>query len=390
MAGINNINISRVLRTLWHQKRIPRIDIAKHLNLDKSTITKIVANLIDQDLIKILEEGQASPQGGRKPIFLGINKNYGVIIGLEIEPDKFTAVGLNLAGDLLFSTTEGIEFREKSVVEVFHEIVEQLNPLIKRCGLPLLGIGIGIAGIINPSKGIIVQSLPIEITEPLEFYKALGHSFPTPVIIENDANCCCWGEIVFRKKEQHKNFMFVLGDFRKTSTVHSIAKSPAVGLGLTINGKVLHGEDNSAGELRSIFWKNGNFTQFSVSNEDITDAKDNEEMIRSISDELAANLALLVNALNINNLIIGGAFEDFKEILIPAIGKAIQRNWPYRNKVNCIVETSNMGRDAVAYGAAGMFLERMFSLPEVTLEANDAFPTGIELFEEIIKRRRQS
>ncbi len=67
---MKSINISRVLRLIWQKKGISRIDIAKELNLDKSTITNIITNFIKIGVVQEMKEGTPGPQGGRRPIFL--------------------------------------------------------------------------------------------------------------------------------------------------------------------------------------------------------------------------------------------------------------------------------------------------------------------------------
>ncbi len=58
------INTSNVLKTIWNNKGISRIDIAKKLKLDKSTVTVIVNNLIDKNYVIEIVEGEAGPKGG--------------------------------------------------------------------------------------------------------------------------------------------------------------------------------------------------------------------------------------------------------------------------------------------------------------------------------------
>jgi len=57
---------TRIFRTIWRNPNISRIDLADTLGLDKSTVTKQVAYLIDNGLIIEKEEGEASSRGGRK------------------------------------------------------------------------------------------------------------------------------------------------------------------------------------------------------------------------------------------------------------------------------------------------------------------------------------
>jgi hypothetical protein len=48
----------------------------------------------------------------------------------------------------------------------------------------------------------------------------------------------------------------------------------------------------------------------------------------------------------------------------------IQRNWPYPDEVRCRVHFSSLGDQAVAYGAAGMLLDRLMR--------SDTFPVARE------------
>ena len=49
------------------------------------------------------------------------------------------------------------------------------------------------------------------------------------------------------------------------------------------------------------------------------------------------------------------ALEEFR-----VLREEIRRNWSYDNTVECAIEFATLGDKAVAYGAAGMFLERFF------------------------------
>ena len=95
---MKGFNISRVLRHLWQKKGISRVEIAKELTLDKSTITNIVSGLMKKGVVHEMAEGKSSPQGGRKPIQLAINKDYGCVAGIEIQPNYYEIVVVNLEG----------------------------------------------------------------------------------------------------------------------------------------------------------------------------------------------------------------------------------------------------------------------------------------------------
>jgi hypothetical protein len=67
--------------------------------------------------------------------------------------------------------------------------------------------------------------------------------------------------------------------------------------------------------------------------------------------------------------VIGGEIGAYREELTATLRKEIRRNWSYDNEVDCAIEFATLGDRAVAYGAAGMFLERFFSITEVVENA---------------------
>jgi hypothetical protein len=67
--------------------------------------------------------------------------------------------------------------------------------------------------------------------------------------------------------------------------------------------------------------------------------------------------------------VIGGEIATYKDALTEMLQAEIQKNWSYGNKVDCSIEFATLGDRAVAYGAAGMFLERFFSIPDVVESA---------------------
>lgn len=361
---LNEINTARVLQLLWYSKGISRTGMARELGLSKSTITNIVGALEKRDLVRLVESGQSGPLGGRRPLVLAINARYGYILGLEIQTEFFKAVGSDLQGEIVFSHSQSMAFSGKGFAEIFAEVMRALKPKLKKVALPLIGVGLGVAGIIDQAEGVIVESNPLGVDRRFRFYEEIAGLLEVPVMIENDANCCCWGELAFRKDDRHRDFAFVLGEFRKGRISGQDYWGTAVGLGLVLDGKVRHGELSSAGEFKSILWKEGNSSQFSPPDVEVRRVKDDPEVRSRIIRELCAHVAFLVNTLNLSCVVVGGEISDFKAEIVETLRAEIQRNWSYKGEVDCAIEFAALGEMAVAYGAAGMFLEKFFSIPE--------------------------
>ena len=65
LNSLSEINILRIIRLLWIEKKISRVDIASKLAMDKSTVTKITSELTQKNIIKEAESGESGPQGNQ-------------------------------------------------------------------------------------------------------------------------------------------------------------------------------------------------------------------------------------------------------------------------------------------------------------------------------------
>ena len=365
MNKINEINIMRVLMNIRFNEGISRADLARELGLVKSTVTKIVTLLLERNIVRVAAEGKSENAMGRKPLNLVINGDFGYILGLEIQTEFFAAAAVNLRGEVLFSRKEPLSMAGKDIDVVFFEVMDILKEQLEAIPLRLLGIGLGVAGIIDPNRGIIQQSNPLNITEPVHFNRRIKGRIGVPVQIENDAKCCSWGELAFNKAGKYENFLYVMGEFRRGEKQNADYWGIAIGMALVLNGKVYYGNSGSAGEFQSLSWRPGNNGQFSLTNEEARHIQEDRQLMLRALRELSAHAALFVNTLNLSAVIFGGEITEYKDDIKSILEEEIQKNWSYSNKVECAVEFSSMGDKVVAFGAAGMFLESICSIPDV-------------------------
>lgn len=75
-------NSLKVLNEIISHTMISRADISVITNLNKGTVSSIVKNLMELNLVSETSIGNST--GGRKPIMLTLNKHIGFCISLEI------------------------------------------------------------------------------------------------------------------------------------------------------------------------------------------------------------------------------------------------------------------------------------------------------------------
>lgn len=379
----NSINKTRVLQEIRKSHGISRVEIASRLGLDKSTISKITSDLLSQNIIIDKKSSESLKHAGRRRIGLELNIEYGVVIGIEVQTEYYNVVVMSLRGEIL-QNFKGV-LPDSELLEALDQILNETTSKYATLYPKILGIGIGLPGHINPDKGIILQSNPLNITKPLEVYSYLENRYNYPIFIDNDVNCCCWGELTFREGNVDNNFLVALGETRMVSRRNQSKKSVIIGLGVVINGKVLIGDGFSAGEFKSIFWNNSHFSQFSLPDDEADSIPDDRIKTVEVLDELLKNIALIINTLNLTKVVFAGILTDYKVDIRRMLAENINRNWGYENKPTVGAEFTSFGDYDVSYGAGGMIVEKLFTTPDISLCEHISDLKGIDLFNYILK-----
>lgn len=367
--SLSDINVSRILRLIWQKKGISRVEIANSLNLDKSTVTKIVSSLNEIGIISEIAEGTTGPQGGRKPIYLEITPKFACVGGIEINPERFVCCLLDLHGQVLFQHQEIIPpetFAELRIEGVFQKAYKLIAYEAIKFGVSMIGIGVGLPVFVDSENGLIQCSVPLMIEGVYPFIENVTKYTDIPISLENDARCCCYGELMNKYDNHVKNSIFVLTEYRVLQPMSKSKKNLSIGLGIIMDGKIVKGPEGSAGEFRSMLWEEGNKGQFFSGEDSLASIITDNEEINSVFYELAQHIAFLVNTLNLQCIYIGGIEQMYVERITELIRERIHIQWPYTKKSNLAIRSASFGSLAVAYGAAAMYIDQLFSLPSLS------------------------
>jgi len=375
----NSNNIIRVLKSIWVKPGISRIEISKNLGLDKSTVTIVVNRLMELGFIEEMSSTLTPYIGGRRPVGLALKEKIGVILGFEIQTNYYHAVIIDLNGNVIKSFTGEIT-RKNDIITTFIEIYRQAYKELERLELPLLGIGIAFSGLINPYDGKIIDSNPLGVHTELDFYNEIKAFIQVPVFIENDANCGCWAELNIKHKERPRNFLFVLGEFRKARLFNDDSRVVAIGLGIVIGERVHYGENFAAGEYKSPGWIAPNKTQFSISDKELAGMTSDREIIEHIQGELVKDIAYLTNMLNLSRVTFGGDIVTYFNLIESSLKREISNNASYVQNNDVELTISGHREYTVSYGAASMLIEHLFLTYENPSENPWKQKVGIDLF----------
>lgn len=355
-------NLALVARSIWKSEGKSRVDISKDIELDKTSVSNIVSVLLDNKLIKVANVGESLPRGGRKPIYLRLNRDFGHVVGLDIQPDKCKLAVLSLNGEVLFKDEINLDkdFSLEEMIDLAMNKVKSDFSSLKK----VIGCTIGIPGNVDSATGVVHKSEPFKIFNQ-DIGKIMYEKFDLPFFVENDANCGAWGEIFFNNKKNDGNFLFLLGELNKSNRVHNYKGGLGFGLGVVINYKVYYGFNNASGNFKSVFWKSGYDYQFGSESAKKSVSRLPGVLTDEVLEELLLNFTPLISVLNPERVVIGGDINRYTERINNLIRTNFSNSYIAEEYSNCrFVESSN-GKYDVAIGAACMFLEKLFRIPEL-------------------------
>jgi len=232
---VKMMNRELVVKELQKNPNQSRADLAKKTKLSKPTISEIVRELIDENIV--LETGYGPSTGGKKPISLVYNANFRYVIGILIENDTiFFALG-DMNGEIIKIFHE--KFKPLTQAEVILQlIVDGVGRLIKVEKIPMekiLGVVLGVSGI-TMDDNEIVQSSPTINWGTMNIKKELSRRLDKEVVIENDVNLMTIGEHYKGQAKNIKDFVyFFIGN--------------GIGSGLFLDGSFYKGYHSASGEV---------------------------------------------------------------------------------------------------------------------------------------------
>ncbi|MDR3574503.1 MAG: ROK family protein [Anaerolineaceae bacterium] len=225
-------NRNLVLKNIFQHESISRADIARITRLTATTVSDIVADLIEEGLVSEIGVGRSI--GGKNPILLNLVEDARWLISLDLAHNQFRGAVVNLRGNIQQLTI--LPVNDRTGDDALALVYKILDELIQGASQPVLGIGVGAPGLINTSEGLIVHSVNLNWVN-LPLTSLLKKRYHLPVYVLNDSQAAAIGEYTYSKNHQADEDMIVI------NVRHGI------GAGIVINGILFQGDGGSAGEI---------------------------------------------------------------------------------------------------------------------------------------------
>ncbi|MBW7959191.1 MAG: ROK family transcriptional regulator [Candidatus Promineofilum sp.] len=220
-----------VLRTIFNGGEISRADIARITGLTRPTVSNLVGELLESELV--IETGQGPSVGGKRPTLLSIHADGRYLLALDLSGDEFRALLVNLKGEAKFrANLPATETGGEAGLEVIYRLIETV---LAETDFPLLGIGVATPGLVDPDNGVILRSVNLGWTD-LPLRQLLEARFGYPVYVANDSHMAALAEYTY-------------GDPLDSDNLIVIRVGRGIGAGIILGGHPFYGDGFGAGEI---------------------------------------------------------------------------------------------------------------------------------------------
>lgn len=345
-------NRALALRTVFRQGPLSRADLARETNLTRVTASDLAAELLAEGLIE--ELGTRVDQGVGKPAtLLGVVPDARLTITVDLSDDeRFRAALIDLAGTVLDRRTAAREGRTgPAALALARELCLDLAGVADR---PLLGVGVGSPGVVDP-RGVVIEA-PNLGWHDLDLAAGLGQGLGAPVHVANDANAAALGELGLGGPGDRSLLLVKVGQ--------------GVGAGLVLDGHLVLGDRFAAGEIGHVVVDPGGEVcacgrrgclETAIAAPRLrrrARAGDPEAARTAAGHRLGEALAPVISTLNLREVVLSGPDDVLDGTFRRAALDAIRARTMPAVGDNVDLRASSHGEDDVLLGAAMLVLDR--------------------------------
>ncbi len=227
---IRDINRRIVLNLIRTRHPISRADLARVSGLQRSTVSLIVEQLIQEHWV--LEGPTGRLPRGRRPTFLRLNDER-VIIAVDLRPSQTTVALADANGKFISQEIIVTSSDPQTAMDGLIASIQRIVGLSRRKKIE--GVGISLPGRYDHSVDRLVFAPNLKWRD-VDIRNPIAAATGLEVEVENAANACVLAAVWFDHMEECRNLVVV--------TV-----SEGIGTGVWANGKLVRGLNGMAGEF---------------------------------------------------------------------------------------------------------------------------------------------
>ena len=231
------INRQIALTLIQTHQPVSRADLARLMNTNRANITFLINKLLEENLVREGAQGSEKVRG-RKPTFLYLNSQKHFAVAVDIRASRTflmitDALGKQIGEVTSFATELDPQKFVKSLGKRVREIVDT-----KLEASNCEGIGIVVPGMLDRKSSVVIHA-PTHGWRDVNLLTPLENEFEgIAVHLENSGKACALSQIWATRT-----------DGMGFNDLVFVSVSDGVGVGIVINGELIRGRHNTAGEF---------------------------------------------------------------------------------------------------------------------------------------------
>ena len=365
-------NKALVLQLIIQNEPISRADIAQISGLHKATVSSLVNELLDENLI--FESGPGESSGGRRPVNLHFNNTAGYAIGIDIGVNHLLCVLTDLSGNILIELSEKVNRTPfPAIMDKIQNMIQTMMENMPSSRYGIVGIGVGVPGIVNKS-GTVLLAPNLGWTN-IGLKHELESLYNVPVLVKNEANAGAFGEQQFGVGQNFQNIIY-------------ISAGIGIGVGIILNKEIYQGKSGFSGELgHMIIQLNGKpcscgsrgCWEAYASEHALLDSANADSLevlfekaqerdktaigrFNEIGQYLGFGISNIINTFNPDQVIIGNRLAIAKEWIKQPILAMIESHTLAYHQNELHINFSNLGKYSTALGVSAFVVENFLKV----------------------------
>ena len=245
---LREFNRQLILNYVRTHGPIPRTMIAQELGLSRTTVSNIMAKLLQENLVQEGHFLDATSKGGRRPILVHFNADAGRVVGINVGRTQLTMILTNLSSEIIVQHNTPFKI-EQATEAGLAILIGEIQAFVEMCQVDWNCIvGIGLA---TPTRAYTTRQQPDgSMKKSILHWNderariVLYEAFKKPLYIENDANLGTLAEHRCGVGQECNNMAYITLDL-------------GIGSGFIINGQIYRGHSGNAGEIGHIILDKG-------------------------------------------------------------------------------------------------------------------------------------
>jgi predicted NBD/HSP70 family sugar kinase len=386
---VRRANLGVVMHHVAVNAPCSRARIAADTGLTRGTVSSLVAELVELDLLR--EGGGVGRERrvGRpaQPLQLA---DTAVAVGLEVNVDSLEASVEDLTGRVRYERRVFVDNRRSPAGPVLDRVAGMAAEAIEAMadeGLRVVGIAVAVPGLVETASGIVLRAPNLGWTR-LRIVDELHDRLPDvdlPIHVENEANLAALAEHWQGAARGVRNFISIFGEV-------------GVGAGIVVDGELYRGAHGFGGEFGHITVDPGGELcacgsrgcletlvgqeaiarraglridsgkrTWSITAALVRRARSEDPAVlaalRDAGRWLGIGLASAVNLLDLDVVVLGGCFGPLSPWLATEVQKALHERVLSAVWSVCELRSSAIGELAAVRGAAALTLREVLAAP---------------------------